>query len=111
MRKIEEEMLEAILEKRNWTFNNTKVDIIDDKIAVSLWDNVIAIKSDGQWMLCNNNCLAWNTVTTRSRLNALATIFNDSYLGVSCKKGVLYVHYDGEVKPMDSNKNYTYIGK
>ncbi len=110
MRKIEEEMITAIQNRESWSKDNTSVIINGDEITVTLHGNIIAIKDyHGHWKLHNGNISYWNTVTTRSRLNALATIFNGSFGGVSCKKGVLYIHTD--ITRQVDKTNYTFIGK
>lgn len=112
MRLIEKQMLEAILTKEHFKKDNTEVVIIAGcLIGVYLFGSLIAKKSRGHWKLINHPLVHWNTSTTRSRLNALATIFNDSFMGVSRKKGILYIHYNGEVRPIEGTEKYTFIGK
>ena len=73
MRKIERQMNQAIRERRNWSGSNTMV-MVDhnDKARVYLHGNLIA-------EVCNDFVAifdgGWQTVTTKSRLNALLDEF------------------------------------
>lgn len=69
MRKIEENMLQAIAERRNWKSGNTAVEV-ENSGAVSVWlfGNCIAA-IDGQSKKFKT--AGWPTVTTASRLRAL----------------------------------------
>lgn len=68
MRKIEEEMLEAIRKQRNFKRGNTRVRTGRNFSNVYLHGNHIAIitATTKKFNMCG-----WNSVTTRSRLNAL----------------------------------------
>lgn len=69
MRQIENEMLQAIEEKRNFNKSNTMVKHENNTVYVYLFGNLIATKKDNDsWVY--DTC-GWNTATTRSRLNAL----------------------------------------
>ena len=78
MRKIEREMIQAIIDRRNFSKANTRVVLHagdpskgEDRkdMRVYLHDNWIAeYTQDGQ---LNINHCGWKTVTTKSRLNAL----------------------------------------
>ena len=76
MRKIEREMIQAIIERSYFKKANTKVTVVVPKGAdskaemrVYLHDNHIATYThDGKLWI--NHC-GWKTVTTKSRLNAL----------------------------------------
>lgn len=75
MRKIEEEMVEAVLYQQNWKKDNTKVIYFPetDISKVYLYEKHIG-SYDHQTKLFEPNVstlLAWPTVTTRSRLSAL----------------------------------------
>lgn len=78
MRKIEKEMLSAVRNARNWSKDNTSVKVerleFVVNISVYLFGNEIykEIRSnDGSRALAHFTLAGWNTVTTRSRLNAL----------------------------------------
>ena len=70
MRKIEEDMLYAISHFKNWSCNNTEVEVLTSPniINVYLYDNLIGSIHRGEIKL--SSC-GWYTKTTKSRLNAL----------------------------------------
>ena len=82
MRKIEAQMLEAIDLKKNWSFANMRVESNSTGICVYLHDNLIC-QIMSNWPVEPNQikdliCLkdaGWQTRTTKSRLNALASFF------------------------------------
>lgn len=83
MRKIEEKMLKAFKEKRNWRERNTQVFVspTTHEVRVGLHNNCIAkdnINNEIQYSFGG-----YNTHTTRSRLRALGC-------NVSVKKGIPY---------------------
>tara|TARA_B100001996_G_scaffold237335_1_gene183328 strand:+ start:942 stop:1274 length:333 start_codon:yes stop_codon:yes gene_type:complete len=74
MRKIESQMNSAIRARRNWSSGNTSV-VIDDQndALVYLHGNFIAKISDRFVRLFDGG---WQSVTTKSRLNALLDEFH-----------------------------------
>jgi hypothetical protein len=92
MRKIEQQMIKAIREGRNWKSGNTKVVVLTDELTgmpyadVYLHDNHIAVATPNTWDVHphanpnKNTFYVWPTVTTRSRLRALG-------VNASIKKG------------------------
>ena len=71
MRKIEREMIQAIIDGRNWKKANTEVEAHpsgNNEMRVFLHGNNIASYKDGTLYI--NHC-GWKTRTTKSRLNAL----------------------------------------
>lgn len=68
MKRIEEKMLRAIKDGRNWSESNTEVAHNNGVTKVYLHGNLIAKRVNAKWLysLCG-----WNTLTTRSRLNVL----------------------------------------
>jgi hypothetical protein len=79
MRKIEQQMINAINKEKDWSNNNTSVRVIHEgilftpsynkTIEVRLHNNIIAsIHNNGRMTI--SSC-GWNTSTTKSRLNAL----------------------------------------
>jgi hypothetical protein len=95
MRKIEQAMLNAIREKRDWRSGNTEVVRVPElkypnqpaKVAVYLHGNEIAeVWDNGQVVPNGPTFRDWPTATTRSRLCALginASIRN----GAACING------------------------
>jgi hypothetical protein len=79
MRKIEKQMLQAIVDGKNWHNTNTSVCMIDDNnCAVYLHGNEIAIVNTGNGFVMPNRITFrnWPTPTTRSRLSALGVRAN-----------------------------------
>ncbi len=74
MRKIERQMNQAIRERRNWAGSNTTVMINDNnnKAKVYLHGNLIAEVCDEFVAIFDGG---WQSVTTKSRLNALLDEF------------------------------------
>ena len=74
MRKIETEMQTAIANRKNWSKSNTSVSVNDEGTTfVTLHGNLIAqIFNYGDMKL--SSC-GWQTVTTKSRLNAILDCF------------------------------------
>ena len=74
MRKIERQMNQAIRERRNWAGSNTTVMINtnNNKAKVYLHGNLIAEVCDEFVAIFDGG---WQTVTTKSRLNALLDEF------------------------------------
>lgn len=100
MRKIEQQMVEAIRDDRNWTGRNTCVHVhtVTDRytqINVTLHGNHIAVihKRNGQVYSAQYASAGWLTVTTKSRLNALSDAFGLPH--VRQRKGVWYIWESG----------------
>ena len=70
MRKIESEMLAAVRSRRDWSKDNTSVSNTNHGVVVRLHGNKIAILNDEHNKLVITDA-GWQTVTTKSRLNAL----------------------------------------
>ena len=80
MRKVEEQMVAAVKARRPMKCGNTTVERFEPVMVVKLHGNTIAKIEDGsltwQWTLAG-----WNTVTTRSRVNALSRAFGGDSVG------------------------------
>ena len=74
MRKIEQQMIAAIKAKRNWASGNTSVHYSEDykSSTVYLHGNLIAIVYENDAELFDSG---YQTVTTKSRLNAICREF------------------------------------
>ena len=72
MRKIEEKMVNAIMNGKNFRQSNTEVKVFDKYIDVLLHGNLIARidTTTNPYVMKVDNC-GWYSVTTKSRLNAL----------------------------------------
>lgn len=68
MRKIDEQARDAFINKKRFKLRNTKVNIIDGEPHLYLHDNLIAKLENNELLI--NHC-GWETLTTKSRLNAL----------------------------------------
>lgn len=97
MRMIEQEIIQAIRDRKDLKAGyNSEMQGYRDVITFSpagfsyrLWDNYIAVSSDGTKTLVINDC-GYPTATTRSRLNA---IFAAMDMPVTCsvrKKKLVY---------------------
>jgi hypothetical protein len=92
MRKIEQKMVSAIMNRKSWQGGNTTVSIRDDNsVSVFLHGNHIAdfgtiVGCNRDYLVVNTDTLRrWSTNTTKSRLRALGA-------NVSTRKGVTYLH-------------------
>jgi hypothetical protein len=88
MRKIEQQMMTAIMNRKSWQCGNTMVSIRDDNsVSVFLHGNHIAdIDCPSGFVLVNGSTLRrYPTNTTKSRLRALG-------VNVSTRKGVTYLN-------------------
>ena len=70
MRKIEREMIQAIVDRRDWHKANTSVDITPTYAEICLHGHLIAKYNLSNMELIISHC-GWLTNTTKSRLNAL----------------------------------------
>lgn len=89
MRKIEEQMLEAIRTNRNWSKDNTMVNVTDSNVEVFLHGNHIANVVNGLVEVIKETALYWPTRTTMSRLRALG-------VNVNVKQGEVIFHESNE---------------
>ena len=74
MRVIEVEMVQAVLGRKNWAKDNTRVEVKDGVVEVYLFGNHIADILDGIVKTNEATLARWPTRTTKSRLKALKTI-------------------------------------
>ena len=84
MRKIEREMIQAIIDRKDFKKANTEVlmDVDNSFASVYLHGNHIAEYDCSDSSLVINHC-GWKTVTTKSRLNSLIQFV----LGGTCHLG------------------------
>lgn len=68
MRKIEQQMLSAIKNRKSWKLSNTEVEICGDTTVVKLFNNTIAKITPTTLLITD---ATWRSKTTKSRLNAL----------------------------------------
>ena len=83
MRKIEREMIQAIIDGRDWKKANTEVITSPAYARVYLHDNCIAEYSYCKDCKLSINHCGWKTVTTKSRLNALIKFVLGDLVGIN----------------------------
>ena len=88
MRKIETQMIAAVHGNKNWSSGNTQVVTNDGVSTVYLHGNKIAMVDDTSMTIFDGG---WQSVTTKSRLNALCSEFCISGEGVFQKDFAWYV--------------------
>ena len=77
MRKIEEQMIQAIKDNKAWRSGNTEVTLGSDGVSyVFLHGNLIAEVGDTFVRVFDGG---WRTVTTKSRLNSIINAFCNAY--------------------------------
>jgi hypothetical protein len=110
MRKIEQQMLQAINERRDWRCDNTEVQVVSfphnganiDRIYVRLHGSTIAIITPDEVDI--SDC-GWTTPTTKSRLNVL--LHNYCKAGIQQKSRKWYLLCPGkEEEHMNTNRRY-----
>jgi len=74
MRVIEVEMVQAVLDRKNWAKDNTRVEVKDGVVEVYLFGNHIADIVDKEVKTNQQTLARWPTRTTKSRIRALQTI-------------------------------------
>lgn len=90
MRKIEQQMCDAIADNKAWRSGNTEVALGSDGVSyVFLHSNLIAEVDDDTVTVYDGG---WRTVTTKSRLNAICSRFCVAGEGVCQRKGEWYIH-------------------
>ena len=89
MRKIEQQMLNAVQNKLDWSKDNTRVEYVQevDSSCIRLYEHIIATFNHYTNTLITNKdvLLEWPAVTTKSRLRALGADLKQS-------KGILYLN-------------------
>lgn len=90
MRKIEQQMITAIRNCQSWKSANTEVAVMDDGTSyVYLHGNKIAEVGDDFVQIFDGG---WQTVTTKSRLNALCSAFCQRGEGVFQRNFNWFIH-------------------
>ena len=89
MRKIETQMNSAIRSRRDWSKDNTRVEITGEgKAFVYLHNNLIAVVDDYEVQIFDGG---WQSNTTKSRLNAIIEEFIMPAAGVFQKNWEWFV--------------------
>ena len=107
MRKIERQMLQAIVDDRShWSKDNTRVELDEDKCChnVYLHGHRIACYYPSMQRLHINNC-GYQTNTTKSRLNTLIKFVADGTKnGIFQKNWEWYIKINGDTHSFPSNE-------
>ena len=107
MRKIEREMIQAIVDDRpHWSKDNTRVELDEDKCChnVYLHGHRIACYYPSMQRLHINNC-GYETNTTKSRLNVLINFVCDpTKNGIYQKNWNWFLRRNGVVEDFPSNE-------
>ena len=104
MRKIESQMIQAVLNGRDWKSGNTSVHNSDHGIIVRLHGNKIA-QVDHEAQVVWVTDAGWQTTTTKSRLNALLSGIAGRG-SIYQKDFVWHLERGGDVVEMDRNQAY-----
>lgn len=102
MRKIEQDMISAIIGGYDWKGSNTTVTFDGDDWEVRLHGNLIARCESGDLEV---SVAGWNTSTTRSRINALLRHFKRrTHLAYLKQKNfeLVAVYQDGTEEQIDN---------
>ena len=106
MRKIERQMLQAIVDDRSyWGKDNTRVEWDDSNKCydVYLHGHCIAMYTPSTWTLKVNNC-GYATNTTKSRLNALINwVADPTCNGIFQKNWEWYIKINGDIHSFPDN--------
>jgi hypothetical protein len=110
MRKIERQMIQAIIERKNWKNANTEVRILDrgekGKSALVLLHNNPIAQYDEDGSMQIQHC-GWLTTTTKSRLNVfLRNLGRHTYGIKQCAHSWYLTDTNGE-RPMIQDWWYT----
>ena len=90
MRKIEQQMIQAIKDNKAWRSGNTEVTIGNDGVSyVFLHGNLIAEVDDTSITVYDGG---WQSNTTKSRLNAICDAFCVSGEGIFQKNFEWFIH-------------------
>ena len=104
MRKIERQMLQAIVDDRNWSKDNTRVECSFDCADIYLHGHRIAHYRRSDSSLKVNNC-GYETNTTKSRLNALIDFVADpTKNGIFQKNWEWFIKIHGDIHSFPSNE-------
>jgi len=106
MRKIERLMNEAISEGLNWKSGNTQVITDADNVStVYLHGNMIARVGENYLQLFDGG---WQSVTTKSRINAICTVHAVDGEGVFQKQGSWFIRvWNNSTKELNTEAFYS----
>ena len=103
MRKIERQMLQALVEVKDWSKDNTRVETNGHYSDVYLHGHRIAEYKHSDSSLKVNNC-GYATNTTKSRLNALINFVCDpTKNGIFQKNWEWFIRINGDTHSFPDN--------
>jgi len=103
MRKIEHQMLQAIVDNKDWSKDNTRVESNGTYLDVFLHGHKIAVYYPNSMNLHVNNC-GYATNTTKSRLNTLINFVCDpTKNGIYQKNFEWYIRINGDTHSFPDN--------
>lgn len=107
MRKIEEQMIQAIKERKDFSKSNTKVIVYKNTAKVFLHGNLIAVYSYRSNKTMYSSA-GWQTNTTKSRLNALGgNICQRNFTWLDAATGEIFKgHTEKELIDFLENEEY-----
>jgi hypothetical protein len=101
MRKIESLMNAAILNRKDWSLDNTRVEYEEGNEVSRVYLHGHKIAEIGKGYITLHHC-GWKTKTTKSRLNAILSKNGTGNESVYQKNHAWFITYDGKIEEFDS---------
>jgi hypothetical protein len=101
MRKIEQQMNDAILNRKNWQLDNTRVEYEEGNCISRVYLHGHKIAEVGDSYIHLDHC-GWKTQTTKSRINAILRKNGKGDESVYQKNHTWFIAYDGKVEEFDA---------
>ena len=98
MRKIETLMTAAILNRKDWSLDNTRVEYEEGNEVSRVYLHGHKIAEIGKGYITLNHC-GWKTNTTKSRLNAILS--KNGKGSVYQKNHTWFIVYDDKIEEFD----------
>ena len=111
MRKIEQRIVVELSGKKE-----------SGSCVLSVRDKVLRLETGSCYFLHNENIFnltkdgrvyfslrGWNTATTRSRLNALLSVYHPAAVKIRCKNNTPFIVVNGVSSLMDTQEVYTFL--
>ena len=100
MRKIESLMNAAILNRKDWSLDNTRVEYEEGNEVSRVYLHGHKIAEIGKGYITLNHC-GWKTKTTKSRLNAILSKNGTGNESVYQKNRTWFITYDDKIEEFD----------
>jgi hypothetical protein len=101
MRKIEALMNKAILNRKDWSLDNTRVEYEEGNEISRVYLHGHKIAEIGEGYIHLDHC-GWKTTTTKSRINAILRENGTGDESVYQKNHTWFIAYDGKIEEFDS---------